>query len=152
LSGFKIVPYYGCQLLRPASEMKLDDPEQPTIIENFLTSLSADVLDFPFKNECCGSYQIIDNEEIALELSYKILNNATKNGAEALALSCPVCYYNLDKKQDDIKKKYSGFKLIPVFYFSELLALAMNLDIKLLELDKHHIDPIPLLKDKGFLD
>lgn len=151
LTDLKVVPYYGCQLLRPAKEMQMDDPEQPTIMEDFLNSLGGVVLDFPFKNECCGSYQIIDNEDIALELSYKILNNATKNGAEALALSCPVCYYNLDRKQEDIKKKFSSFKFIPIFYFSELLAIALKLDIKLLELDRHYIDPKPLLKEKKLI-
>ncbi len=152
LSDLKAVPYYGCQLLRPHKVMQFDDPEQPSILEDFLASLGADVVDFPFKNECCGSYQIIDNKEVALDLSYKILNNAVKNGAEALALSCPVCYYNLDKKQEDIKKLYPGFKTIPVFYFTELLALALELDIELLEMDRHYIDPRPLLKSKKLIN
>ncbi|WP_455392842.1 CoB--CoM heterodisulfide reductase iron-sulfur subunit B family protein [[Eubacterium] cellulosolvens] len=152
LSGLKVVPYYGCQLLRPFKEIQMDDPERPTIMEDFLSSLGCDVTDFPFKNECCGSYQIIDNEEIALKLSYKILNNATKNGAEAIALSCPVCYYNLDKKQEQIKDKHSGFQKIPVFYFTELLAIALKLDIDMLELNKHFVDPVPLLEEKQFLE
>ena len=41
LTELKVVPYYGCQLLRPAKEMQLDDPEQPTIMENFLKSLES---------------------------------------------------------------------------------------------------------------
>jgi heterodisulfide reductase subunit B len=151
LNNLKVVPYYGCQLLRPAKEMGMDDPEQPTIMENFLSSLGCEHLDFPFKNECCGSYQIIDNEYAALELSYNILNNAVKNGAEAVALSCPVCYYNLDKKQEDIKKRFSGFTPIPVFYFTELLAIALDLDIELLELNKHYVDPKPLLERKNLI-
>jgi heterodisulfide reductase subunit B len=151
LSDLKIVPYYGCQLLRPFKEIQMDDPEQPTIMENFLASLGCEVLDFPFKNECCGSYQIIDNEEVALELSHKILSNATKNGAEAVALSCPVCYYNLDKKQEQIKELYQGFKTIPVFYFTELLSLALKLDIKMLELDRHYVDPMPILESKNLI-
>jgi heterodisulfide reductase subunit B len=151
LTDLKVVPYYGCQLLRPAKEMQIDDPEQPTILENFLSSIGSTVVDFPFKNECCGSYQMMDNEEIALELSYRILNNAMKNGAEAVALSCPVCYYNLDKKQEQIKERFSGFGGIPVFYFTELLALAMDLDIELLELHKHYVDPVPLLKKKNLI-
>lgn len=152
LSDLKVVPYYGCQLLRPAKEMQLDDPEQPTIMENFLQSLGCEVVDFPFKNECCGSYQIIDNEDIALELSYKILNNANKHGAEAMVLSCPVCYYNLDKKQEQISERYSGYKKLPVFYFSELLALALKMDVELLELSQHYVDPIPILQDKNLVN
>lgn len=151
LTNLKVVPYYGCQLLRPAKEMQMDDPEQPTIMENFLGSLGADVIDFPFKNECCGSYQVIDYEDIALELSYKILNNALSNGAETMVLSCPVCYYNLDTKQKEIKERHPGFKTMPVFYFSELLALALKLDVKLLELDRHYIDPMPLLESKKII-
>lgn len=152
LTDLKIVPYYGCQLLRPYKEIRMDDPEQPTIMENFLTSLGSTVVDFPFKNECCGSYQIIDNEKVALELSHRILENAQKNGAEAVALSCPVCYYNLDKKQEQIKENYPGFKTIPVFYFSELLALALKLDLKMLELDRHYVDVVPLLKIKNLIN
>ncbi len=152
LQDLKVVPYYGCQLLRPQKEMQLDDPEQPTILENFLMSIGSEVVDFPFKNECCGSYQIIDHEDIALQLSYKILNNAIKSGAEAMALSCAVCYYNLDQKQEDMKRKFPGFNGIPVFYFSELLALALKLDIKLLELDKHQVNPVPLLKKKNIIN
>ncbi len=151
LKGLKVAPYYGCQLLRPAKELQMDDPEQPTIMENFLKTLGCEQLDFPFKNECCGSYQIIDDKELALELSYNILNNAVKNGAEALALSCPVCYYNLDKKQEEIKSKFSNFTPIPIFYFTELLAIALDLDIKLLELNKHYVDPKPLLKNKKLI-
>ena len=64
LTGLKVVPYYGCQLLRPRKEMQMDDPEQPSIMENFLKSLGCEQLDFPFKNECCGSYQIIDNKDV----------------------------------------------------------------------------------------
>ena len=151
LADLKIAPYYGCQLLRPYKELQMDDPEQPTIMEDFLTSLGSAAMDFPFKNECCGSYQIIDNEPLALELSYNILNNARKNGAEALILSCPVCYYNLDRKQQQIQENYTGFSTIPVFYFTELLALALELDTKLLEFDKHYVDPRPLLEGKGLL-
>jgi heterodisulfide reductase subunit B len=151
LNDLNVVPYYGCQLLRPSKELQLDDPEQPNILEDFLTSIGSTVVDFPFKNECCGSYQIMDNKEIALELTYKILNNAVQNGAEALALSCPVCYYNLDKKQKELSEQYSGFQNIPVFYFSELLAIALKLDLELLEFNRHYVDPRPILKEKKLI-
>lgn len=152
LKDLKVAPYYGCQLLRPYKEIQLDDPEQPTIMGDFIASLGSENIDFPFKNECCGSYQILDYEDVALELSYKILNNAVQHGADALALSCPVCYYNLDKNQREIKSRYRGFKTIPIFYFSELLALALKLDINLLELDRHYIDPMPLLESKNLIN
>lgn len=152
LKGLKVAPYYGCQLLRPRSEMEFDDPENPRVIEDFIGAIGAEFVDYPFKNECCGSYQIISTEEIAIECSYNILDSAVKSKAEAIALSCPLCYYNLDFKQKQIQEQYKGFKTIPVFYFTELLGLALEiqkLEKNSLQFDKHFIDPLPLLKAKG---
>jgi heterodisulfide reductase subunit B len=154
LQGLKVVPYYGCQIIRPASVLKFDDPENPMILDDFLESLGCDVVDFPFKVECCGSYQIINPEvkDAALGCSYNILKSAIKNGAEAIALSCPVCYFNLDKKQDEIAESFGDFDRIPILYFTELLGLALEVDNKLFDFSKHAIDPRPLLIDKGFIE
>jgi heterodisulfide reductase subunit B len=153
LSGLKVVPYYGCQIVRPASVLKFDDPENPMMLDDFLESIGCEVIDFPFKVECCGSYQVIHPEvkETALKCSHNILKSALTNGAEAIALTCPVCYYNLDKKQDDIAECIEDFERIPILYFTELLGLALSVDPSLFDFSKHAIDPRPLLKKKGFL-
>jgi heterodisulfide reductase subunit B len=149
----KVAPYYGCQMLRPASVLKMDDPEKPVILDDFLASLGCEVVDFPFKVECCGSYQIINPEvkDLVLGCSYNILNSAIKNKAEAIALTCPVCYFNLDSKQNEISKKFGGFEEIPVLYFTELLGLALEVDKGLFDFTKHTIDPRPLLEKKGII-
>lgn len=154
LGGLKVAPYYGCQILRPASVLKLDDPENPKILDDFLATLGCDVVDFPFKVECCGSYQIVNQEvkDVVLGCSYNILNSAVKNGAEAIALTCPVCYFNLDKKQEEMAQKFSDFKPIPILYFTELLGLALDVDKKLFDFEKHFIDPRPLLIEKGLIE
>lgn len=154
LKDLKVAPYYGCQILRPASVLKLDDPENPKILDDFLASLGCEVVDFPFKVECCGSYQIINQEvkDVALGCSYNILNSAVKNGADAIALTCPVCYFNLDKKQEEIAQKFGDFKHIPILYFTELLGLALGVDKKLFDFEKHFIDPRPLLIEKGLIE
>ncbi|UCF08523.1 MAG: CoB--CoM heterodisulfide reductase iron-sulfur subunit B family protein, partial [Thermoplasmata archaeon] len=154
LGGLKVVPYYGCQIIRPASVLKFDDPENPMILDDFLKSLGCHVVDFPFKVECCGSYQIIHPEvkDTALGCSYNILKSALQNGAEALALSCPVCYFNLDKKQNEMAEKFGDFDRIPIVYFTELLGLALDVDFKLFDFSKHAMDPRPLLIEKGLID
>jgi heterodisulfide reductase subunit B len=153
LSGLKVVPYYGCQIVRPASVLKFDDPENPMMLDDFLESIGCEVIDFPFKVECCGSYQVIHPEvkETALKCSHNILKSALANGAEAIALTCPVCYYNLDKKQDDIAECIEDFERIPILYFTELLGLALSVDPSLFDFSKHAIDPRPLLMEKGFI-
>jgi heterodisulfide reductase subunit B len=154
LEGLKTVAYYGCQIIRPASVLKFDDPENPMILDDFLESLGCEVIDWPFKVECCGSYQIINPEvkDTALRCSYNILKSARNNGAEAIVLTCPVCYFNLDKKQNDIAESIGDFDRIPILYFTELLGLALEVDSKLFDFSLHAIDPRPLLIKKGFIE
>ncbi|UCE73863.1 MAG: CoB--CoM heterodisulfide reductase iron-sulfur subunit B family protein [Methanomassiliicoccales archaeon] len=154
LKGLAVVPYYGCQIIRPASILKFDDPENPMTLDDFLESLGCDVVDFPFKVECCGSFQIIHPEvkDTALGCSYNILKSAHLNGAEAVALSCPVCYFNLDKKQNEIADSFGDFERIPIMYFTELLGLALDVDYQLFDFSKHAIDPRPLLTEKGLIE
>ncbi len=151
LAGLKVAPYYGCMLLRPLEEMEFDDKERPTLFEEFLTTLGATVVDFPMKIECCGSFQSIGAPEVATECAYRILGSAIKHGAEALLSTCPMCTFNIDNKQVDIKQKYLGFREVPVFYFTQLLGIAMGLDHKKLGFEQNAVAPEPLLREKGLL-
>lgn len=126
LSDVKIAPYYGCTLLRP-KDVSLDKPDNPTILEDFLTALGAQVIEFPGALQCCGTYQILGNPEAALSVSHNILSDAVNHGAEALALACPLCDYNLGHKQDAIIQKFEGAKEVPIYYFTQLLAVALGL-------------------------
>lgn len=126
LSDVKVAPYYGCTLLRP-KDVSLDKPDNPTILQDFLAALGAQVVDFPGALQCCGTYQILGNPEAALSVSHNILSDAVNHGAEALALACPLCDYNLGHKQDAIIAKFDGAKEVPIYYFTQLLAVALGL-------------------------
>ena len=141
MSGLKVAPYYGCRLLRPADEVGLDKPDDPSIFEEFLGALGCEVVDFPFKQECCGSYLGVSMPDAATEASYQVLRSAEMNGANALAVSCPLCFYNLDTRQDRIKEKFMNFSGFPVLYFTQILAWALGVEESVLGLDKHHEDP-----------
>jgi len=54
LKGMKIMPYYGCMMLRPR-EVAIDDAEEPAIMEDLLRDLGAEVVDNPFKIEAIMS-------------------------------------------------------------------------------------------------
>ena len=145
LSGLKIAPYYGCRLLRPAEEVGIDKPDDPSIFEEFFENLGCQVIDFPFKQECCGSYLSVSLPDAATEASYQILRSAKLNGAGAVALSCPLCYYNMDKRQDRIREKNLDFSGFPVLFFTQILAWALGVDEKVLGLDQHYYDPRQIL-------
>ncbi|MBN1351345.1 CoB--CoM heterodisulfide reductase iron-sulfur subunit B family protein [candidate division KSB1 bacterium] len=151
LSGLKVAPYYGCLLVRPP-EVGLDDLENPTVIENVFTQMGAEVIDDPLKTECCGSYQTVNMPEFVADLSYKILNSAKSRGADVVVTSCPLCQFNLDRRQRDIIKKRLDFAPIPVMYFTQLMAMAFDLPADVYGLDSHFVDPKPLLRKKGFIE
>lgn len=151
LKGMKLGCYYGCLLLRPHEEIQFDDPESPTIFEDFVSMLGAAAIDFPMKVECCGSYLLLSSLDAVIEASYKIIRNARGNGIEALITSCPMCHYNLDALQSRIKKVHSEFQEMPIFYFSQLSALAFGAEEKDLGLQQNKVSPNALLKEYGLL-
>jgi len=150
LKGLKVAPYYGCMLLRP-KEVAIDDPEDPTIEADLLSALGAEVVDNPYKKVCCGSYQTVQDKWVVADLAYDILTHAQKEGAEAITTSCPLCAFNLDNRQKEVKEKHPDFPGIPVFYFTQLMAIAFGLGENYCGFDLNYIDPRPLLKGKNLL-
>ena len=150
LKKLKIASYYGCLLVRP-KEIGLDDVENPTVLENLMTALGAEAIDFPYKTECCASYQTVDKPEIVADRTYHILTSAQSQGAELVSVSCPLCAFNLDYRQKETVQKYPEFKNIPILYFTQVMALALGCPEKDLRLDLHYIDPKPILREKGLL-
>ena len=118
LKGRKIAAYYGCLLLRPSRVMAFDDPENPTIIEDFLAAIGAAPVRYSLRNECCGGYIALEDKSAAQKRSSAILASAKAAGAETVVTACPLCMYNLDAN--------GGAEHVPVRYFTELLAEALG--------------------------
>ena len=116
LGGKKIAAYYGCLLLRPSGVMKMDDPENPTIIEDMIRAIGGEPVIYAKRNECCGGYISLESPETAKKNCDAILKNAEAGGAEMIITACPLCRYNLIKSGSDI----------PVVYFTEILAEALG--------------------------
>lgn len=145
LQGLKIACYYGCLLVRP-KDIGLDDVENPTILEKLMAALGASPVDFPHKTECCGAYQTVDKPQTVARRTFQILTSAMERGAEAVVVACPLCAFNLDHRQKQTVQLYPGFKNLPVFYFTQMLAVALGCPEESLMLDLHDVDPKPVLK------
>ena len=117
-TGKKIGAYYGCLLLRPGKIMAFDNPENPTIMEDFIRAIGATPVIYPYRNECCGGYVTIDNPELAQNKCGTIITSAVENGAEAIITACPLCMYNLDANTPE--------QNLPIHYFTEVLAEALG--------------------------
>ena len=151
LKGMRIMPYYGCMLLRPR-DVSIDDAEEPTILKELLTALGAEVVDNPFKIECCGSYHTIEEKNLVSNRAYRITKFAVDRGSDAIVLSCPLCRFNLDVRGKEAEKIYNNYKQVPVYYHTQLIAVALGLDPKCCGFEDHAVDPILLLKKKGVFE
>lgn len=118
LTGKKIAAYYGCLLLRPSNAMQFDNPENPTIMEEFIRAIGATPVIYPYRNECCGGYVTVDNPKLAQKKCNTIIESAVENGAEAIITACPLCMYNLDANTPE--------QDLPITYFTEILAEALG--------------------------
>jgi heterodisulfide reductase subunit B2 len=140
LTGLKVAPYYGCLLLRPQNEIGLDDSDQPSILHDLLAALGCEVIDFPYQVECCGSYLAVSKPDLPQKLSKEILASARQHGAQALATACPLCQFNLDFPQRPEVPAGSSDTL-PVFYFTQLMAVALGLEQDDWGMSNHYVHP-----------
>jgi heterodisulfide reductase subunit B len=145
LAGLKVASYYGCLMVRPREVLEFDDPENPQVMDDLMRVLGAVPTRFDFKAECCGGYLVVNRRDVAKSASKKILDNAKAWGAEAIVTTCPLCQYNLDK----LRAVTDGS--VPVFYFTQLLGVAVGLAQDELGLEQNAGDPAGFLKSKGLL-
>ncbi len=150
LTGLKVAPYYGCTLLRP-EEVALDRPDNPQLFSQFLEAIGAEAVDFPSSTTCCGAYQVLGEPEATLSVSYGILKDATRHGADALALTCPLCDYNLGKRQDVMKNKFEDAGEMPIYYFTQLLAIALGLEADASHFELNREASVELLKSRNLI-
>jgi heterodisulfide reductase subunit B len=150
LAGLRVAAYYGCMVLRPADEVGYDDPDNPRSLDDLMAALGATPVDYPHKNECCGAYLAVKAPEVTREMVYTILKSAQIAGAEAVVTNCPLCQFNLDKQQAEMRKDYAGYQPIPAFYFSQLMGVALGLDASDYGWQQHYVEALPLLQERGF--
>ncbi len=52
--------------------MAFDNPENPTIIEDFIRAIGAEPVIYPYRNECCGGYISLKEKEMAENMFERI--------------------------------------------------------------------------------
>ncbi len=126
LTGLRVAPYYGCQIVRPRVEF--DHPEFPDSLDRVIAALGATPVYYPVKTRCCGASLVASNEAAAFRLCKNLLLCAQQNGADCIATLCPLCQMNLDAFQNEVNATYGTRFQIPVLYFTQLMGLAMGLE------------------------
>lgn len=141
----KVVCYYGCLLTRPSKVMQFDECEYPMAMDELLRSMGIETLDWSYKTECCGGALAMTRTDVVLKLTHDILEEAKAVGANAIAVGCPLCHVNLDTRQTEVEQEYVAQYGMPIFYFTQLMGLAMGVAPDKLGLQKHFVSADELL-------
>ncbi len=141
----KVVCYYGCLLTRPSKVMQFDECEYPMAMDQLLRSMGITTLDWSYKTDCCGGALAMSRTDVVIKLTHDIFEEAKAVGANAIAVGCPLCHVNLDTRQEEVEEEYGVKYGLPIFYFTQLMALAMGVPSNKLGLKKHFVSSDELL-------
>jgi len=147
LKDLKVVCYYGCLLTRPPDITGVEDAEYPMDMDILMEALGAEVLDWSYKTTCCGAGHALSRPDIVVDLSATLVQGAIDVGADAIAVACPLCHMNLDARQFQMEIDHT----VPIVYFTQLMAVAMDLPPKAAAMHKNIVDPRPMLIEKGLI-
>ncbi len=142
LSGLKVVPYYGCQTVRPYGEY--DGPYLPTSMDRLIEAVGAEPVPYLWKTRCCGGVLMTTEKAIGMKLVSELL--AAAQGADCIATVCPMCQMNLDAYQGEISGQLGIRVRIPVLFLTQLLGLAFGLPEEVLLLDQNIVPVDNLLR------
>jgi heterodisulfide reductase subunit B len=139
LSSLNVVCYYGCLLTRPPKIMQFDECEYPMSMDRLLRSMGITTLDWSYKTDCCGGAFSLTETDVVRKLTHDIFEEAKAVGANAIAVACPLCHANLDTRQLEVEKEYNAKYNMPIFYFTQLIGLALGIPADQLGLEKHFV-------------
>ncbi len=144
LTGLKVVSYYGCALVRNPKVVRSGDWENPMFLDDIAGVLGAEPTDWSYKTDCCGADLAMTHGKIAMDIADKLTGWAIEAGADCIICACGLCQINLDMKQTGKNERK-----VPVFFFTELMGAAMDLEGREEWWDKHIVNPRPLLRRLG---
>ena len=145
LHGVKLAAYYGCLLVRPPELACGDDPEQPTMMDDVINACGADDVDWNMKVECCGGAFSVSRTNSVVRLGRSIIEDARRNGAEAIVVACPLCHSNLDLRQKAMTER--GQQPLPILFITQVVGLALGLPAESLGLKRHFVATDQFIKD-----
>jgi heterodisulfide reductase subunit B len=143
LKGLRFAPYYGCMLTRPPAMRH--EKSYHGLLEKVLGSFGAEPIGWGHPSRCCGTFLSVAKPAVVTPMVNQIIQGAVDAKADCIITACAMCHLNLEIRCS-LKTQ------LPIFHFSEILSIALGMGIKKSWLMRHLVDPLPLLKIKGFLE
>jgi heterodisulfide reductase subunit B2 len=142
LQGLIVAPYYGCMLSRPPSMRRMKNFHG--LMERILERMGAGSVKWAYGSRCCGTFLSVVRPDVVTTMVRQIVDDARRVEAHCIVTACAMCHMNLEIRS------VSG-EALPIFHFSELLALSLGRAGTDAYFERHLIDPRPMLKQHHLL-
>ncbi len=144
VGSLTVAPFYGCELSdRAVWKVGAAEPVASPI-ETLMEAAGAKAVNWGGLKRCCGGYLLYARPDLGFAMLEKVYRDFEKSCADAIVTACPHCHFNLDALQFAIGRSRKRAVEIPVLHFTEVLALAMNLDVER-ALERHVASAFPLV-------
>ena len=148
LTGLAVASHTGCHIVSPREVMAFDDPLDPVVLDGLVGVLGATPADFELKTLCCGwtltNYGDKEGADKVLGAKLGAMNAAE---ADCIATICPQCFYQFDTGQMLTARRLGLDFKIPVFFYPQLLGLAMGYGLDEVGYPRHRVK-VPELEAK----
>ena len=141
LKGLKLATHVGCQIIRYSDLGRVDDAENPRKLDELVSALGAETVDYAEKLDCCGANLMYSHPDSALSLAGTKLSVLQNLGVDGLVVSCPDCGLMFDSKQKDAGTTVGAKLDLPVAYYTQLLGLSLGIEQEKLGL---HLNQSPI--------
>lgn len=135
----KVVTHSGCHLLRPERVLHVDDAEVPVKLDLLCEALGMEPLEYMDKTMCCGAGVRKTNSVTSYAVLREKMASMQMVEPDAIVVFCPTCFITFESGQKVANRIFDTNFMFPVFYYTELLAIAMDLPDTDLLLAEHRV-------------
>ena len=142
--GIRLAAHYGCHVTRPPEIVKVDDPENPSIIDKIIELTGATAVDYTGKTRCCGGPMLGMDADVASKIGLDKIKNIRNENVDGIITACEFCDIQLTQIQfDDIA---GDEPKIPVLPLPQFLGPTLGIDFAKLGIALNKIDPQAMLQ------
>lgn len=127
LSSMKVACFYGDGLADPRLWGGTAD-DSPWPLDALMELAGAEVVKWGGSRRSAGGYVLYAKPEVGFAMLEKVFRDFEKSGADAIVTADPHAHLNLDSFQYEIGRRRRRALEVPILHFTEVLALAMNLE------------------------
>ncbi len=132
LEGMKAGVQPGCHVLWPSDvyKVKEENTYEPTILRGLTEALGAEAPYYSRISGCCGmgGMRTTDVEKSLGLFKEKLLSIKEEVDPDFIVTTCSSCFLQFDMSQPILQERGDIDFTIPVFYYTQVLALAMGFD------------------------